>query len=547
MIAPRGSRVSAKACFRATWAIVLALASVLGPGDAGLPGPRSASIAAAPLAAPAAAPDNSIVLQPFLSGLSGPVFITHAGDGSGRLFVVEQGGLIKVVAGREVRPTPFLDLTALVSTVNEEGLLGLAFHPNYKNNGRFFVFYTAKPPPPPSTNVGSNMLVEYRVSANPEIANPTPVHTLLEIPDRYPNHNGGNLAFGPDSFLYVGTGDEGSGGDPDDNAQNLGSLFGKLLRLDVDHFDPAHPPAPPGSFYAIPPGNPFVSLAGARPEIWAFGFRNPWRWSFDRQTGDIYVGDVGQGAWEEVDRLPAGQAGMNLGWDDREGAHCFEPMTGCLTAGRTDPILEYDHSASGGCAITGGYRYRGFANPALAGIYFYGDYCSGRIWKGISQSPNQGSWSAVEALDTSYTISSFGQDEAGELYVVVHTTGLVLRIAQPPAAPPAGCSTRPRVVLQTTRSGPGTLSVVVTATDNATLTNNQLQSVGFTRIANALVTMGSQVNQQSPFSVTLPGGTRSTQFTVQRQQAGQAFHVDLSVVDRCGPWSTFVGAGAGFN
>ncbi|MCC7368969.1 MAG: PQQ-dependent sugar dehydrogenase [Chloroflexi bacterium] len=503
-------------------ALLPLLAGLGGPGD-GL-----ATVAAAPLAAP----DNSITLVPFLSGLSSPIFLTHANDATGRLFVVEQGGQIKVVANGVVQPTPFLDLSSLVVAGGEQGLLGLAFHPRYPINGRFFVFYTAKPPP----GAGNNTVVEYRVSSgNPNIADPSPVRTLLSIADRYTNHNGGMLAFGQDGYLYIGTGDEGSGGDPEENAQNLNSLFGKLLRVDVDN---GGNPFPPGFTYAIPPGNPFAGQAGVRPEIWAYGFRNPWRWSFDRVTGDLLIGDVGQGVWEEVDVIPRGQGGGNYGWDDREGAHCYEPSTGCLTANRIDPILEYSHAANAGpCAsITGGYRYRGSAYPALAGAYFYADYCTGRIWKGLSFG---GGWTAVEALDTTHNISSFGEDQAGELYVLT-AGGSVFRLT--PAGQPS-CAPRPRVTLQSVQTAPGTLTVTLSATNNTSIANNTLQAVEVFRLANASASLGSQSNQTAPFTVTLPGGTTSTQLVVRRVQAGQAFTANLRVTDGCGPWTTFVGGG----
>ena len=283
---------------RALQLAVVALVLMVGacglplPASLGWLGPDTLPLAAA---APLSAPDNSLVLQPFLTGLSSPVFLTHPNDGSGRLFIVEQGGKVKVVVGGQVRSTPFIDLASRAVTGGEQGVLGLAFHPQYQRNGRFYVFYTAKPPP----GVGNNVVAEFRVSSgDPNVADPTPVRTLISQPDREGNHNGGMIAFGPDGYLYVGMGDEGGGGDPYENAQNLGVLFGKLLRLDVDN---GGQPLPPGFTYAIPSGNPFVGQGGARAEIWAYGFRNPWRWSFDRLTGDLLIGDVGQGAWEEVD------------------------------------------------------------------------------------------------------------------------------------------------------------------------------------------------------------------------------------------------------
>jgi glucose/arabinose dehydrogenase len=415
----------------------------------------------------------------------------------------------------------------------EQGLLGLAFHPQYQMNGRFFVFFTAKPPP----GAGNNTVAEFRVSpGDPNVAVPTPVRTLFSLEDEFTNHNGGMIAFGPDGYLYVGMGDEGGGGDPKENAQNLGVLYGKLLRLDVDN---GGNPFPPDFTYAIPPGNPFIGQPGARPEIWAYGFRNPWRWSFDRVTGDLLIGDVGQGAWEEVNFIPAGQKGGNYGWDDREGAHCYEPPSGCVTAGRIDPILEYGHNSSdGGCSITGGYRYRGTASPALVGVYLYADFCTGRVWKGIQ---NGNSWNAVEALDTSHNVTSFGEDPVGEVYVLTNG-GSIFRVAQ---ASLSMCIERPRVTLQSTQTGPGLLSVTLRANDSPSITNNGIVSVAVTQIVNAFVTVEGQSNQQSPFTVTIPGSPSSTQMTIRRQQTGQAFRADLAVTDKCGVWKTFVGGGTG--
>jgi glucose/arabinose dehydrogenase len=502
--------------------IVLAFASALG-ADGGIPDAHPQRVLAAPLDAPLAAPDNSIVLQPFLSGFSFPVFMTHAGDGTNRLWVVEKSGLVKLVVNGQVRPTPFMDLIDEVADAGEQGLLGLAFHPQYETNRRFFVYYTAAGSP---TGVGNNT----------EIANPVPVRTLISIPDRFSNHNGSTIAFGPDGYLYVSMGDEGSGGDPDDNAQNPLSLYGKMLRLDVDNG--GNPTFPPNYTYSIPPSNPFVGNPGFRPEIWALGFRNPYRWSFDRQTGDIFVGDVGQGAWEEIDFLPSGVGGQNFGWDDREGAHCFEPLSGCRTAGLTDPILEYNHGL--GCAITGGYRHRKASETALYGQYFYGDFCSGRVWRAV-QTDCASTWATVEALDTSHQITSFAEDESGDLYVVA-SSGQILRIA-PTQQPPPAPAVRPRVIVQSTRIGAGTLQVNVGVTTNATTPVNSLQSIAFTRIDNARVSIGSQVNQETPFTFTAPGGSQGVGFTVSRKQAGLPMTVHLTATDICGPWRSFVGGG----
>ena len=513
--------------------VLLTLTMALG-ADGGLPTARPRSALAAP--------DSSVVLAPFVAGLSNPVLITHAGDDSGRLFVVERGGLIKIVTNGQVIATPFLDVSSRVVAGGEQGLLGLVFHPRYQTNGRFFIFYTAKPPAgqPCPGNCGNNTLAEYHVDENnPNIANPVPVRILFSLPDEFANHNGGMLGFSPvdpdHAYLYVGTGDEGSGGDPKGNAQNLGSLYGKILRLDVDNI-------PTGQTYGIPPSNPFVGQTGARPEIWAYGFRNPWRWSFDRLTGDQFIGDVGQGAWEEIDRIPSlltGQAGRNFGWNICEGAHTYAPNGPCSSPSLVNPILEYGHGL--GCSVTGGYRYRGSVSPTLQGLYFYADFCSGRIWKGIQSGS---SWSAVEALDTTHSIASFGEDQSGELYVVA-LGGTIFRIHQAPATTPTpSCSNRPYVTVQATRTGPGFLSVFVGANDGGSVADNELHSVSFTSISNAFVTMGNEVNRTTPFTVTPAAGTKTATFTVDRNVDGQPMTVRLIITDRCGPWPTFVGGGA---
>ena len=529
-----------RSCVLVALSVVLAFTSVLG-ADGGADLPRTL---AAPLDAPLAVPDNSIVLQPFLSGFTFPLFMTHAGDNTNRLWVLEKSGLIKLVVGGAVRPTPYLDLVDTVSDSGEQGLLGLAFHPNFESNGRFFVYYTANPS---TGSVGNNTLAEYHVDENnPEIANPVPVRILLSIPDGATNHNGGTIAFGQDGKLYLVTGDSGASAA---TAQNLTSLFGKVLRIDIDTPPtPQTTPDPPGNGYALPTDNPFFGQGGGiREEIWALGFRNPYRWSFDRQTGDMFVADVGAGSWEEVSFLPRGVAGLNMGWVIREGMHCTPPATTCQTAGLTDPILEYDRAANGpGCAaITGGYRYRGLAHASLYGVYLYGDFCSGKIWKGIFRSnppPGQANWTSVEALDTTRSISSFGEDRFGELYVV-DAAGEILRIV-PAAGAPCSASGRPRVGVHSARTGPGMLSVTVSATTNASTPTNALQSIEFTRIENAFVTIGSQVDQQSAFTIPFPGGAQVAPFIVRRKQAGLPMTVHLAITDACGPWQTFVGGGA---
>lgn len=309
-------------------------------------------------------------------------------DGSGRLFIIEKVGRIRIFQNGQLLEQPFLDIDDRVGSFgNEQGLLGLAFHPQYAQNGRFFVNYT-------DTN-GDDVIARFQVSSDSNVADPNSEVRLLTVPDPFPNHNGGVLAFGPDGYLYAGLGDGGAAGDPFGNAQKTDVLLGKILRLDVDSAEP----------YAVPSDNPFGN------EVWAYGLRNPWRMSFDRATGDLYIGDVGQGAWEEVDFLPAGTgAGTNFGWDHREGAHDYE---GGGPAGMVDPIAEYSHP-EGGCSITGGYVYRG-AMTEWTGIYLYGDYCTGFIW-GLIQV--NGGWQEQQLFDVNFTITSFGQDETGEVYAI---------------------------------------------------------------------------------------------------------------------------------
>ncbi len=360
---------------------------------------------------PSNAQNAAVRLEPFVNGFTQPLFVTPAGDGSGRLFVVEQRGRVRVVEDGEVLDEPFLDVSDLVSCCGERGLLGLAFHPGFEENGLFYVNYT--------NTSGNTVVAEYRASDDLTRADPGSGTTLLTIPQPYGNHNGGHLAFGPDGYLYIGTGDGGSGGDPEENGQDLSTLLGALLRIDVDGG------AATGEAYSIPESNPFVSTEGARPEIWAYGLRNPWRFSFDRETGDLWIGDVGQNEWEEIDVEPSGGAGgENYGWNVMEGAHCFEPATGCDETGLVLPVLEYPHSE--GSSVTGGYRYRGAALPELVGTYVFGDFTSGRIW-GATEN-GDGGFSSEELVNAGFRISTFGEDEAGELYVADYSGGTLYKL-----------------------------------------------------------------------------------------------------------------------
>lgn len=333
---------------------------------------------------------NAYSWQLFVSGLQRPVDLQA--DGSGRLFVIEKVGRIRTIQNGQLLLTPFLDITDRVNNSgNEMGLLGLAFHPAYSQNGFLYVNYTGR---------GGNTFIS-RFNASGDNADPNSEKILLTVDQPFPNHNGGVLAFGPDGYLYAGLGDGGLGGDPFGNAQSLSTLLGKILRIDINNGDP----------YAVPADNPFGN------EIWAYGLRNPWRMSFDSMTGDLYIADVGQGTWEEIDYLPAGSpGGTNFGWDFREGAHDYE---GTAPSGLVDPVAEYSH-AEGGCSVTGGYVYRG-AMTEWNGIYLYGDYCTGFIW-GLIRS-NDG-WQKQLLFDVDVTITSFGQDEAGEIYLLSDSGGI---------------------------------------------------------------------------------------------------------------------------
>lgn len=370
--------------------------------------PPTATPPPTPTPAPALPPLETINLEliPVAGGFTKPTYLTHAGDGTGRLFVVEQAGRILVLKDGAVNPTPFLDIVSIVgSDANEQGLLSVAFHPNFPTDNRFFVNYTNRQ--------GDTVIASYRLSGNPDVADPNSAKILMTIGQPYANHNGGQVAFGPDGYLYIGMGDGGAANDPENRAQDLGVLLGKILRIDIDNGDP----------YGVPDTNPFVDNSEARPEIWSYGWRNPWRFSFDTATNDLYVADVGQNQYEEIHVQWAGVGGQNYGWRLMEGFHCHIPNE-CDPAGQNLvlPVAEYDHSM--GCSVTGGYVYRGAQFPALEGIYFYGDYCSGLIW-GLRYQGND-NWANAQLLSSQQTISSFGQDEAGEVYLVDHQGDIFL-------------------------------------------------------------------------------------------------------------------------
>lgn len=351
-------------------------------------------------------PGLTLKLDPFItSGLTAPVFLAQPRD-DGRIFVVEQAGRIRVIRDGVLQTTPFLDITTRVLSGGERGLLSVAFHPQYATNRFFYVYFTTQPN-------GDIRIERFTATADPEVADPTTTKLIITIPhNQASNHNGGLVSFGLDGMLYAGVGDGGGGGDPFQTGQNQNALLGSLLRLDVS-----------GDPYTIPSNNPFVGQAGKRGEIWAKGLRNPWRYAFDPPTGLLYIADVGQNAREEINVMPASQAGVNYGWSVMEGMICFNAAT-CNQTGLTLPVLDYSHSA--GCSITGGYVYRGSAVPGIRGHYFYSDYCTAFL-----RSFRYENGSAVDQKDWGLTmsnVSSFGVDFAGELYVLSGST--ILKIAQ---------------------------------------------------------------------------------------------------------------------
>ena len=335
-----------------------------------------------------------------IDGLSNPVQMVDPDDGSGRLFIVQQSGQIMILRDGAVVAEPLLDISGQISTGYEQGLLSMALHPDFGSNGVFFIDYT--------DGNGNTQVERWQVDAdNPDVADPASAATILTVEQPYPNHNGGLLLFGPDGYLYIGLGDGGSGGDPEGNGQNTGTLLGSVLRIDVDSTTGDLP-------YGIPEDNPFVGQEGARGEIWAYGLRNPWRFSFDRETGDLLIADVGQSAIEEVSLAPAGEGGLNFGWNILEGPECYA-VADCDLSGTVLPFFWYGTGESG-CAITGGYVYRGDAIPELAGAYLVGDYCSGLLW--AVAIADDGSATPSEPVETGLAISSFAEDAAGELYIV---------------------------------------------------------------------------------------------------------------------------------
>ena len=344
-------------------------------------------------------PLTGLAYEKVAEGLAFPVFV-DAPAGDGRLFVATKDGQIHIVKDGKTLVEPFVDISEPTNNDGEQGLLGLAFHPDYATNGLFYVHY--------SDLLGDTKIFEYRVSSNPDLADPETARLLLVVTQPAGNHNGGMLAFGPDGYLYIGLGDGGGSGDRYGNGQRPDTVLGALLRVDVDGGDLVG-----GVAYGIPPDNPFVDGGGA-PEVWAYGLRNPWRFSFD---GDLlYIGDVGQNKWEEIDVAPASAAGRNFGWPIMEGTHCFSPSSGCNTAGLDLPVIEFSHAD--GCSVTGGYVYRGAAIPELAGRYFFSDNCGGWlrsfVYENGAATDQQDHTAQVGSL---VRVTSFGTDAFGEIYV----------------------------------------------------------------------------------------------------------------------------------
>ncbi len=348
-------------------------------------------------------------------GLESPLYLTAPPGDTARLFIVEQSGRIRIVRSGALLSIPFLDLSAKVSFGGEQGLLGLAFHPQYATNGRFVVNYTDRG--------GDTRVAVYRVSSDADVADPASEQVILAVDQPFANHNGGMVVFGPDGKLYIGLGDGGSGGDPQGNGQNRNVLLGKILRVEVNA----------AGQFSVPADNPFVGQAGRRPEIWSLGLRNPWRFSFDRSLGDLYIGDVGQNTHEEIDvstDVSQFGRGLNYGWNTMEGLACYSPSAACVRTGLTLPVLDYDHGI--GCSVIGGYVYRGSAIPDLRGTYFYGDYCQGWVRSfrlAGTRVTGENDW---PALRPGGQITSFGEDAQGELYIVIQS-GRVFRIV--PATP----------------------------------------------------------------------------------------------------------------
>ena len=458
----------------------------------------------------------AIQLETVVSGLDSPLYVTNAGDATTRLFILEQAGRIKVLQPGATVPTVFLDITSKVLSGGERGLLGLAFHADYNSNRRFFVNYTRQ-------TDGATVVAEYHASvANPNIANATET-VILVIPQPFANHNGGMIEFGPDGYLYIGVGDGGSANDPGNRAQNINELLGKILRIDIDH--------PNGSIpYSSPASNPFFGATPGRDEIYAIGFRNPWRFSFDLGTGQLVVGDVGQGAREEIDIVTLGG---NYGWRVFEGSQCtnLDPSL-CDPSNFAPPIAEYSH-AGGRCSITGGYVYRGTASTLPVGTYLFADFCTAEIFTLQGNTPTL-------LLDTNLSVASFGQGEDGEMYVV-NLGGSVHRIVNVDPPPPCTFSRSP--ASQSFAANGGTGSVNVTAPDGC----------DWTAVSNAgwiTITSGQSGSGNGTVAYAVTANTSTSSGTGTMTVAGQAFTVtQAGTPSNCtysmSPRRRFISAGGG--
>jgi glucose/arabinose dehydrogenase len=397
--ASRKARIGALACVPALVALAIAV-SGCAPTGTGAPatgGKVTETVSAAP------APTS-------YSGFVHPTNIVAPDDGSGRIFVTQQPGVISVIRDGAVSPTPALDIRSRVGSAgNEQGLLGMAFPPHFAEKQYAYIYFTD-----PS---GTSRFFRIHISAkDPDAFDPAAMQEILTVAQPYANHNGGQLAFGPDGYLYIGLGDGGSGGDPGNRGQSLATLLGKILRIDVES-------TPDATGYAIPAGNPFAGTPGARPEIWLYGLRNPWRFSFDTGSGDLWIGDVGQDKWEEIDRVSADSTGgLNFGWSQHEGTHLFKAKK--ILPGFAWPVVEYPHPE--GESVTGGFVYRGSAYPDMRGVYVFGDFVKGQVW---TLSSDTGTWVRRLALQTTYQISTFGTDGAGELWLADWSGGTIQRVS----------------------------------------------------------------------------------------------------------------------
>ena len=428
-MAPRSPRVRHRPTrpilgVAAGWLVVTLVAAGCGVGRG------SASPASSPAAAPSSTSSGratsrasgsggaafdpahvNVTLEPFVAGLTAPLAIVNAGDATDRLFVAEQAGRIRVIRDGVLVADPMLDIADRISSGGERGLLGLAFHPGYPADPRAFVDYTDRD--------GNTVVSSFKVDpANPDRLDPSSEAILLHVEQPFANHNGGGLVFTADGALLISLGDGGSGGDPLGNGQSSTTLLGKILRIDVDHSAGDRP-------YGIPASNPFADGAAGRPEIWLTGLRNPWRLSVDRANGDVWIGDVGQGAWEEIDVQRAGApGGTNFGWNRMEGRHCYQPAQGCENPALTPPVTDYGHDQ--GCTVIGGYVDRAEAASALSGGYLFGDYCSGRLW--AIDPAADGSRDPVSVGQADVSLSAFGEDESGDLYAADIRGGAILRV-----------------------------------------------------------------------------------------------------------------------